>query len=79
MNENPEMEKNAGIPDGLGCCYHALGDFENALLHYNDAIEMDPKNTDFLMHLSQCEYDQKNFVKSIDHLKNALDVGHQDP
>lgn len=26
-----EDKKNAGIPDGLGCCYHALKDYETAL------------------------------------------------
>jgi tetratricopeptide (TPR) repeat protein len=75
MDENPDLEKNAGIPDGLGCCYHALGDYENALLHYNDAIEMDQKNTDFLMHIAQCEYDQKNFEKSSEYLNLALTIG----
>jgi tetratricopeptide (TPR) repeat protein len=28
-HEDPEEEKkNAGIPDGLACCYHALKDFD---------------------------------------------------
>jgi tetratricopeptide (TPR) repeat protein len=31
MENDKEMEKNAGIPDGLGMCYHALGNFEEAL------------------------------------------------
>jgi hypothetical protein len=29
--DDPEIEKNSGIQDGLGCCYHALKDYEKAL------------------------------------------------
>ena len=38
MENDSNMEKNAGIPDGLGMCYHSLGNFEEALQNYNDAI-----------------------------------------
>lgn len=24
MDEDPNLQRNPGIPDGLGCCYHAL-------------------------------------------------------
>lgn len=72
MEMDSNAEKNAGIPDGLGMCYHALGNFEEALINYNDAIGENPSNTDFLINLAQCEYDQKNFDKSIENLKKAL-------
>ena len=79
MESDINAEKNAGIPDGLGMCYHALGNFEEALHNYNDAINENPNNTDFLINLAQCEYDQKNFDRSINHLKSALLIGRDDP
>tara|TARA_B110000285_G_C14989489_1_gene545557 strand:- start:535 stop:825 length:291 start_codon:yes stop_codon:yes gene_type:complete len=79
MENDKEMEKNAGIPDGLGMCYHALGNFEGARDYYKDGIRENPKNTDFLINLSQCEYDQKEFGNSISHLKSALEIGKDDP
>ena len=45
-----EDKKNYGIPDGLGCCYHALKDMDSALQFYNEAINGDNQNTEFLMH-----------------------------
>jgi tetratricopeptide (TPR) repeat protein len=30
-----EYKKNPGISDGLGCCYHALEDYEEALMKYD--------------------------------------------
>lgn len=39
QTESPDEEKrNAGIPDGLGCCYHALKEMDKALEYYNDAV-----------------------------------------
>ena len=38
-NEACELEdedkKNAGIPDGLGCCYHQLRDYYNAINYFD--------------------------------------------
>jgi tetratricopeptide (TPR) repeat protein len=42
----------------MGCCYHALGQFEKAITYYDTAIDMGQENTQFLMHIAQCEYDQ---------------------
>ena len=73
MSSRKEMEqsshhnskRNSGIPDGLGCCYHALGEYERAQDYYNSAITLEPNNTDYLMHRAQCFYDEKNYVNSI--------------
>ena len=46
----PEMEKNSGIQDGLGCRHHALREYEKALSYYETALEMSPENRDFWMH-----------------------------
>ena len=31
-NEDMNIERNPGIHDGLGCCNHALGFFEQAII-----------------------------------------------
>jgi tetratricopeptide (TPR) repeat protein len=79
MENDKDMEKNAGIPDGLGMCYHALGNFEEAVDFYKYGISENPRNTDFLINLSQCEFDRKNYDISINHLKSALEIGRDDP
>ena len=43
---------NAGNQDGLGCCYHMQGKYNDALTEYDNAIELEPKNTEFMMHRS---------------------------
>ena len=63
---------NAGNLDGLGCCYHMQGKYNDALTEYDNAIDSDNKNTEFLMHRSQCYFDMKNFEQSIKDLKDAL-------
>jgi len=52
-----EDKKNHGIDDGLGCCFHALKEMDKALEYYQDAVNGDPQNTEFLMHRAQCYYD----------------------
>jgi tetratricopeptide (TPR) repeat protein len=59
--DDPDMQKNSGIQDGLGCCYHALGDYEKALQYYDTALEMSPQNRDYWMHRAQCEFDQGHY------------------
>lgn len=49
VSEDPSMSRNPGIENGLAQCYHTLTDYEKAMYYYLNAIEMDPKNTNFLM------------------------------
>lgn len=46
---NSTLKKKAIIPFGLACCYHALGDYEKALLKYDSAIDLNHKNIEYLM------------------------------
>lgn len=91
--------KNFGILDGLGCCFHALGQLDKALQYYNKAIEGEKErnekemkeslneekptvvkiNTEFLMHRSQCYFDQQLYEKSIEDLHIGLEVREDDP
>ena len=34
--------------DGLGQCYHMMNRFDDAIEKFDDAIEIDPRNTEFL-------------------------------
>ena len=36
------------IQDGLGCCYVAMEKFEDAIKEFNEAIEKEPTNVEFL-------------------------------
>lgn len=38
--------------DGLGQCYHALLNYEEAINNYSDAIYRDPTNVEFLKNRS---------------------------
>jgi len=39
MEINSNLGPNAGISDGLGRCFHALGDYERAIDNFEKAIE----------------------------------------
>lgn len=72
-------QMSAGIQDGLGQCYHALKNYDFAIRYYDNAIEKDEKNTEFLMHRAQCYYDQDMFDKSIEDLQYGLSILQNDP
>lgn len=79
LEEMPTEKRNAGIPDGIGQCFHSLRDFDHAMSYYDQAIEMDDTNTDFLMHRSQCYYDQKKYDNAIADLETGLSISPNDP
>lgn len=51
------LKENPSVYDGLGCCKHALRDFDEAILNFNLAIEAKENNVDFLTHRAQCYFD----------------------
>ena len=57
-NINKDLE-TAVIYDGLGCCYHAKGDYGEVIRYFNKAIKLDPKNPSFLMNRAQAYFDFK--------------------
>jgi len=58
IEDDPKFERNPGIFDGLGCCYHSLEKYDDAFENFDKAIEGAPENTDFLMHRANCHYSQ---------------------
>ena len=52
-----EEDREWGIEDGLGNCYHALKNYNKALMHYETAIEHRPNILNFLINRAQLYYD----------------------
>ena len=69
-----QSNDNPGIYDGLGCCYHALKDYEIALSYMDLAISKDGTNVSFLMNRSQCFFELGRYKESIEDLERALTI-----
>ena len=48
FKESLMLEENPAVYDGLGCCYHALEEFDEAIEHFEKAIAAKPHNIEFL-------------------------------
>ena len=72
-------QENAGILDGLGCCYHAMSEFDEGIKYFNEALAKEPQNIEFLKNRAQCYYDMNEFQLSIDDLKTGLTYNSKDP
>lgn len=67
------MDENIpGILDGLGQCYHALRQHDEALENYQNALLKDPTNVEFLKNRSATYYDLKLYDESAKDLDKAL-------
>jgi len=73
------IKESAAIMDGLGCCYHSLQDYDQAIEAFDKAIKAEPRNIEFLKNRSQCYYDMKQYQQSIDDLSKALEINAKDP
>lgn len=61
FKRSQELDDNPGIYDGLGCCYHALKQYDEAINEFNSAIDKKPRNVEFLKNRAQCYYDMGQF------------------
>lgn len=52
-----ELKEEPAVYDGLGCCWHYLEDFEQAIENFNTAIAAESDNVDFLRNRAQCYFD----------------------
>jgi tetratricopeptide (TPR) repeat protein len=43
-----QTEENPNSLDGLGQCYHMMGNFELAIDHFEQAIQLKPQEIEFL-------------------------------
>ena len=79
FKESERYDENPAVYDGLGCCYHALRDFDEAIDHFNKAIQAKPFNVEFLRNRAQCYFDMQMYQAAIDDLKQALEHNDRDP
>lgn len=64
---------------GIGACYQALENYDNAILYYNKAIQLDPSNPTSHYFLGIAYLYQKNFDKSEIALKKAMELDSINP
>ena len=79
FKSSAEIKPQPAINDGLGQCYHKLGEYDNAIKAFNSAIEAEPRNIEFLKNRSQCYFDMTWYQRSINDLAIALDINDSDP
>jgi len=71
MSEGALKEKE------LGNQAYKKKDFDNAILHYSKAIELDPTNLIFHTNLAAVYFEMKKYDESIAECKKAVDVGRE--
>ena len=59
---------SAAVSDGLGCCYHALQNFDQAISYFNEAIDAKPYKVVFLKNRAQCFFDMQKYQDAINDL-----------
>ena len=52
FKRSEQIESSPAIHDGLGCCFHSMKDYENALAAFDKAINAEPTNIEFLKNRS---------------------------
>ena len=61
FKQSEHLEDNPAVYDGLGCCYHALKDFDEAIEHFDKAIHAKENNIEFLKNRAQCYFDMQQY------------------
>ena len=73
------LDENPAVYDGLGCCFHAKHEFDEAIDYFNKAITAKPNKVEFLKNRAQCYFDMREYQKTIEDLNTALSVNSNDP
>lgn len=73
----PENRKKALQEKDLGNEYYKKKDFENALVHYNKAIENDPTDITFYTNMAAVYFEQKEYEKCIKECEKAIEIGRE--
>jgi len=61
----------------LGNKFYKAKDFDNAILHYKKAIELDPTNLIFHTNLAAVYFEMKNLDECIEECSKAVEVGRE--
>ncbi|XP_045447472.1 stress-induced-phosphoprotein 1 [Melitaea cinxia] len=73
----PENRKKALQEKDLGNEYYKKKDFENALVHYNKAIESDPTDITFYTNMAAVYFEQKDYEMCIKECEKAIEIGRE--
>ncbi|XP_076174844.1 stress-induced phosphoprotein 1 [Ptiloglossa arizonensis] len=80
--EEEEDFKDSNLPTAviekkLGNKAYKEKNFEEALLHYNKAVELDDKEIIYLLNIAAVYYEQKEYEKCIAQCEKAIEVGRE--
>ncbi|XP_072380099.1 stress-induced-phosphoprotein 1 [Diabrotica undecimpunctata] len=76
----PELPENKRLAKGekeQGNNFYKKKDFENAIIHYQKAIEHDPTDITFYNNLAAVYFEQKEYEQCIKECERAIDVGRE--
>lgn len=73
----PENKKLAAQEKEIGNSYYKKKDFASAIIHYNKAIEHDPKDITYYNNLAAVYFEQKEYEKCIKECERAIEIGRE--
>lgn len=73
----PENRRLALQEKDLGNEYYKKKDFENALKHYQKAIQHDPTDITFYTNIAAVYFEQKEYEKCIKECEKAIEIGRE--
>jgi tetratricopeptide (TPR) repeat protein len=68
----PEETATASI--GLGTAYNLKGDRDNALFHYQKALELAPENYNALLGMASVNYRTKHYPNAVNYYRKATSL-----
>lgn len=84
--EEPPKNKYEGLPENRKValqekdhgneCYKKK-EFENALMHYQKAIDSDPTDITFYTNMAAVHFEQKEYEKCIKECEKAIEIGRE--
>ncbi|XP_001603429.1 stress-induced-phosphoprotein 1 [Nasonia vitripennis] len=76
--ENLSAEKRQALEEkNLGNAAYKKKDFEEALKHYNKAVEIDPTDITYYLNIAAVYFEQKEYEKCIAQCEKAIDIGRE--
>lgn len=76
--ENLSPEKKQALEEkNLGNAAYKKKDFEEALKHYNKAVEIDPTDITYYLNIAAVYFEQKEYEKCIAQCEKAIDIGRE--
>ncbi|XP_076239622.1 stress-induced phosphoprotein 1 [Calliopsis andreniformis] len=73
----PPEKREALTEKQLGNEAYKKKNFEEALAHYNRAVELDPTEIIYLLNIAAVYFEQKEYDKCIAHCEKAIEVGRE--